>query len=122
MAGNPGPRVTDLDKFIGNQLRIHRILRGLSQEKLAQVVGLSFQQVQKYERGKNRISASKLFEICRYLKVPMESFMVRLTHDTQAPVEVDVCHATLEVNKLIHRLSPERRDKALTMLRAAFTP
>lgn len=63
-----------VDVHVGNRLRIRRSLLGLSQEKLAESVGLTFQQVQKYERGINRISAGRLFQFSRILDVPITYF------------------------------------------------
>ncbi|MCK6417401.1 MAG: helix-turn-helix domain-containing protein [Alphaproteobacteria bacterium] len=63
-----------VDVHVGNRLRIRRSLLGLSQEKLAEAVGLTFQQVQKYERGINRISAGRLFQFSRILDVPITYF------------------------------------------------
>ena len=58
-----------VDIHVGAMIRMRRKLLGVSQDQLATALGLSFQQVQKYERGFNRVSASKLYEIGRYLKV-----------------------------------------------------
>jgi transcriptional regulator with XRE-family HTH domain len=69
-ADGPNP----IDVHVGGRVRIRRAQRGLSQGKLAEGVGLTFQQVQKYERGANRISASKLFEMGRVLEVPVSYF------------------------------------------------
>ena len=55
-------------------MRLRRTLLGLSQDKLGQALGLTFQQVQKYERGANRIGASRLFELSRILDVPVSFF------------------------------------------------
>ena len=63
-----------VDTLVGNRVKIRRQLLGLSQEDLAKSIGLTFQQVQKYERGTNRISVSRLAEICRALKTPIEYF------------------------------------------------
>ena len=68
-ASGPGPN--RIDAHVGARVRLHRKMRGLSQEALAQRLGLTFQQVQKYERGAHRISASKLYEIARALEVPV---------------------------------------------------
>ncbi|MGO4705406.1 helix-turn-helix domain-containing protein [Microvirga sp. 2MCAF38] len=62
------------DRRIGQRVRLRRTAMGLSQEKLAQALGITFQQVQKYERGTNRIGASRLQEIARVLSVPVASF------------------------------------------------
>lgn len=63
-----------VDLHVGGRVRMRRKFLGLSQTDLAEALGLTFQQVQKYERGSNRISASKLFEIARTLKVPVAYF------------------------------------------------
>ncbi len=64
----------DVDRHVGARVRMRRILLGLSQEKLADALGLTFQQVQKYEKGTNRISASRLQQISGALGVPIEFF------------------------------------------------
>ena len=63
-----------VDLHVGSKVRVRRKFLGLSQTDLAAAIGLTFQQVQKYERGSNRISASKLFEISKYLKTPVVYF------------------------------------------------
>jgi transcriptional regulator with XRE-family HTH domain len=63
-----------VDLHVGARVRMRRRLRGVSQEKLADSLGLTFQQVQKYERGANRISASKLYEIAAALQTPVAYF------------------------------------------------
>ena len=68
--GTPNP----IDIHIGDRMRLCRCLRGLSQEKLAQQMGLTFQQIQKYEKGLNRVSASRLWDLCQLLQVDMNYF------------------------------------------------
>ena len=68
--GIPNP----VDIHVGSRVRLRRTLLGLSQEKLGEAVGLTFQQIQKYERGANRIGASRLFEFSRILDVPVSFF------------------------------------------------
>lgn len=63
-----------IDKQVGNQVRIRRLALGMSQTKLADAIGLTFQQVQKYEKGSNRISASRLQHIASVLQVPVSYF------------------------------------------------
>jgi transcriptional regulator with XRE-family HTH domain len=67
---NPNP----VDRHVGLRLRMRRKELGVSQERLAEVIGLTFQQVQKYERAANRISASKLWEVAQALEVPVAYF------------------------------------------------
>ena len=77
---NAGPKADNakqphpVDMHVGHRVRLRRIFLGYSQDKLARALGLTFQQVQKYERGANRISSSKLFELARLLDVPVGFF------------------------------------------------
>jgi len=68
--GTPSP----VDIHVGSRVRLQRTLLGLSQEKLGEAVGLTFQQIQKYERGANRIGASRLHEFSQILDVPVSFF------------------------------------------------
>jgi transcriptional regulator with XRE-family HTH domain len=70
MAKTPNP----IDKHVGSRVRMRRILLGLSQEKLGAALGLTFQQVQKYEKGTNRIGASRLQEISKTLNIAPSYF------------------------------------------------
>lgn len=63
-----------IDVHVGSRVRLRRTLLGMSQEKLGEALGLTFQQIQKYERGVNRIGASRLFDLARVLDVPISFF------------------------------------------------
>ncbi len=63
-----------IDRHVGGRVRMRRVMRGMSQEKLGEALGLTFQQVQKYEKGTNRIGASRLQQISRTLEVPPAFF------------------------------------------------
>jgi transcriptional regulator with XRE-family HTH domain len=67
-------KTNPIDAQVGNRVRIRRMLIGMSQERLGNLLGLTFQQVQKYEKGVNRIGAGRLFEIARILGVPIDFF------------------------------------------------
>ena len=67
-------RTTSFDKHIGKRLHAKRSELGVSQTALAGAVGVAFQQVQKYEKGTNRISAGRLWEVAKFLKVPIQYF------------------------------------------------
>jgi transcriptional regulator with XRE-family HTH domain len=60
-----------VDKYVGSRVRMRRIMLGMSQEKLGDALGLTFQQVQKYEKGTNRVGASRIQQISEILKVPV---------------------------------------------------
>ena len=63
-----------IDRHVGSRVRMRRMLAGVSQERLGEALGLTFQQVQKYEKGTNRISASRLQQIAKMLGVPVAFF------------------------------------------------
>ena len=72
-----------VDIHVGSRVRMRRMLVGMSQEKLGERLGLTFQQVQKYEKGTNRIGASRLFEISKVLDVPVSFFYEGLSANAQ---------------------------------------
>lgn len=67
-------RPNPMDVHVGSRVRLRRMLLGMSQEKLGDQLGLTFQQVQKYEKGVNRIGASRLFDLAKTLGVPIDYF------------------------------------------------
>jgi len=70
VTANPNP----VDIHVGSRVRLRRTLLGMSQKKLGNALGLTFQQIQKYERGANRIGSSRLFLLSRILDVPVSFF------------------------------------------------
>ncbi len=68
------PPIDPIDAHVGEKLRLARALRGLSQEKLAAFESLTFQQMQKYEKGSNRISTSRLYHLATHLRMPIPWF------------------------------------------------
>ncbi|MEA2860814.1 MAG: hypothetical protein QOC72_2853 [Methylobacteriaceae bacterium] len=72
-----------VDRHVGSRVRLRRMLLGLSQEKLGEALGLTFQQVQKYEKGTNRIGASRLQQISQFLKVEIAYFFEELPGEKQ---------------------------------------
>jgi transcriptional regulator with XRE-family HTH domain len=95
------------DAFIGSRVRIRRMLIGMSQERLGELLDLTFQQVQKYEKGVNRIGAGRLYDVARILGVPITYFYEGLDQ----PEEVEVAG-----------LSPEARGVALIIDQFADEP
>ncbi len=81
---NEGPNPIDI--HVGSRVRFRRTLLGMSQEKLASAIGLTFQQVQKYERGLNRIGASRLWEISTVLKTPISFFFEEMKNTNTTKV------------------------------------
>ena len=77
--GFPNP----VDVHVGARVRLRRTLLGLSQEKLGEAIGLTFQQVQKYERGANRVGSSRLYDLSRVLDVPITYFFDEMPNAVQ---------------------------------------
>ena len=67
-------RATETDRYVGGRIRERRIMLGLSQQQMADMIGVTYQQTHKYERGINRISAGRLYEIAQVLRVPLSYF------------------------------------------------
>jgi transcriptional regulator with XRE-family HTH domain len=79
-------RPNPIDAHVGSRVRLRRVLLGMSQERLAEQLGLTFQQVQKYEKGINRIGASRLFDLAHVLGVPVQFFYEKAPPTEGAPV------------------------------------
>ena len=69
-----GKKPDSIDMLVGRKIRVHRLSRGISQEALADALGITFQQVQKYEKGTNRVGSGRLFRIAGLLEVPVSAF------------------------------------------------
>jgi transcriptional regulator with XRE-family HTH domain len=104
-----------IDVRVGARLRLRRNMLGLSQEKLGEAIGLTFQQVQKYERGANRIGASRLYELSRVLDVPV-SFFFDDTDPVRAPAM-----SFAEPPAAAIESDPLRKPETLELVRAYFT-
>ena len=125
-----------VDAHVGGRLRLRRTLLGMSQEKLGNAVGLTFQQIQKYERGANRIGASRLFDMARALDVPVQFFFDDMpaepTGDTYRPIAGEPLgngespdpdpltkRETLELVRVYYRISnPNVRRKLFDLAKA----
>jgi transcriptional regulator with XRE-family HTH domain len=119
-----------IDLHVGKRLRRRRRLLGLTQQQLAEAVGIRFQQVQKYECGANRITASRLFELSTALSVPVQYFYEGLAtpeaaNDGAAPLVDDAIAAdvfsqkeTLELVRAYYRLGERPRRRLLDLAKA----
>jgi transcriptional regulator with XRE-family HTH domain len=127
-----------IDVHVGSRVRLRRTLLGMSQEKVGVALGLTFQQVQKYERGVNRIGASRLFDLARVLDVPIgfffddmpdsvgglgSSLRTRITGfaETQEGFEDDTVHKreTLELVRAYHRITePAVRKRVFDLIKS----
>lgn len=130
--GTPNP----IDVHVGRRIRLRRFLLGLSQEKLADMLGMTFQNVQKYERGAIRIGASRLWDIALVLKCPVQYFYDEMppavtrvsprnltrapAASIDAPDEEESRGAILTASRLLS-LEPDHR-RAVDSLIRALTP
>ena len=110
------PHPTDV--FVGRKVRESRISKGISQQRLGDHLGVSFQQVQKYERGINRIGCSKLWEISKMLGTPIEYFFEGLGGQT-VPANQSISGRTIKLAGQIDAI-PDReiRDQVLRLIQA----
>ena len=129
------PGVADpIDIHVGSRVRLRRTLLGLSQEKLGEAVGLTFQQIQKYERGANRIGSSRLHDLAHVLDVPVSFFFEDMsdqvkdrstpasnTPEDEAAVERNPLNRreTLELVRAYYRIaSPRVRKRVFELVKA----
>lgn len=125
---NPNP----VDVHVGSRVRMRRMLVGMSQERLGEQLGLTFQQVQKYEKGSNRISASRLYQMGRILGVPVQYFFEDLptehsglqpygfAENASEPVIMDFLTSSegLQLNKAFTQIKdPVVRRKVVELVR-----
>ena len=104
-----------VDIHVGARVRLRRTLLGMSQEKVGKALGLTFQQVQKYERGANRIGSSRLFQLSRILDVPVSFFF-----DEMAPETTRKADGMAEVNKQVFEIDKLSRRETLELVRAYY--
>src|SRR5947199_354545 len=108
--GVPDP----IDVHVGKRLRLRRNLAAMSQEQLGRASGLTFQQIQKYERGVNRMGASRLFQIGRLLDVPVAYFFEEMPADSR-PGFSDPAQAPLE-----GKADPLQKRETMELIRAWY--
>jgi transcriptional regulator with XRE-family HTH domain len=127
-----GKKPNPVDQHVGSRVRLRRMLLGMSQERLGESMGLTFQQVQKYEKGVNRIGASRLFQISKILDVPVQFFFEEApnagTHATPGMAEPDSetfileflnSREGLELNRAFVKISdPKVRKSVVDLVRA----
>ncbi|MBK8908362.1 MAG: helix-turn-helix transcriptional regulator [Rhodospirillales bacterium] len=114
-------RATDVDRFVGGRIRERRVMLGLSQQQMADMIGVTYQQAHKYERGINRISAGRLYEIAQVLRVPVSYFFDGVegpSGEEELSVRQRMC---LELSRNFTQIPSERHREALSQLARALT-
>ncbi len=118
--GRGSARASDADRHVGARIRERRIMLGLSQQQLAQMIGVTYQQAHKYERGLNRISAGRLFEIAQVLAVPISWFFEGMKAEI-VPAEISprqrMC---LELARNFAMIDNEKHQEALSQMARAL--
>lgn len=131
--GEPNP----VDVYVGSRIQVRRQMLGLTQEKLASLLGLTFQQVQKYEKGGNRIGASRMWDIAKVLGVNVEFFYADMPEDishqsprnlinsntqnlqdedTRTPIDPMLKTETLKLVEAYYKIKPKKlRDEFLNL-------
>ena len=116
----PANRASSIDRHVGTRIRERRIMLGLSQQQMADMIGVTYQQAHKYERGINRISAGRLYEITRVLNVPITYFFegLDITEDDETlNPRQRMC---LELARNFASISNQRHQEALSQLARAL--
>ena len=113
--GTPNP----VDVHVGGRVRLRRTLLGISQERLGDAVGLTFQQIQKYERGANRIGASRLYELSRILNVPVSFFFDDMPDELKTH-EGRFSAGLRDKERGTHEADPLARRETLELVRAYY--
>ena len=115
-----------VDRHVGRRVCDKRIALGYNQSDLGRALGLTFQQIQKYEKGANRISASKLWDIARFFKVDIAYFFEGLTTPTPGMAEGEAepfvhdfpaTRQTIEIGRLAPRLSSRQQKLVVDLMR-----
>ncbi|TXN15150.1 helix-turn-helix transcriptional regulator [Methylobacterium sp. WL122] len=114
---------TDGDRSIGSRIAAHRTAQGLSQTALGQALGVTFQQVQKYEKGRNRVGAARLQAIADFLDVPVSTFFDDPTESTDGKETIQHLLQDPEVMELVRTFGTisdqATRRSVLSIVRAA---
>ncbi len=125
-----------VDVHVGRRLRLRRTLQGMSQQKLGNALGLTFQQVQKYERGANRIGSSRLYQLSHILEVPVAYFFDEMDAGAEGAVpglseepaqsyeaERFAKRETLELVRAYYRIDdPQIRNRVFELTKALAGP
>ena len=117
----PNRRIIDFDIEIGRRIRVQRTLRDATQTELAKAIGITFQQIQKYENGRNRVGAGRLYRIARFLGVPVTAFFDGLEADSSANSQSAATLAYQELLTFVISPEGERLFRAFAQIRKKET-
>ncbi len=109
-------RAAETDRYVAGRIRERRIMLGLSQQQMADKIGVTYQQTHKYERGINRISAGRLYEIAQVLRVPLGYFFEGLGDRPEGGTLTGRQRMCLELARNFTRITNKRHQEALSRL------
>jgi transcriptional regulator with XRE-family HTH domain len=115
-----GQRANAADRHVGARIRERRVMMGLSQQQLARMIGVTYQQAHKYERGLNRISAGRLFEIAQVLGVPVSWFFEGLAAAAETHEMSTRQRMCLELARNFALIDNEKHQEALSQMARAL--
>ncbi len=114
-----GKGISPIDAYVGARVRLRRTLLGMTQTTLGDALGLTFQQVQKYENGKNRVSASRLYDLSRVLDVSIEHFFEDMPPEVAARSPAATKRGTAKKSPR-YEPNPMHRRETLELVRAYY--
>ena len=104
----------NFNKHLGNKLKLRRLALGLTQTKVAKAINVTFQQIQKYEKGTNGVSSIRLLQLSNYLKVPINYFFEDFSEYVINAEKAKESHMTVNYNflvKVYNELTPDQKIK-----------
>ncbi len=117
--------ISEMDKIIGRRIRLCRQSHKMSQTKLAKQVGIAWQQIQKYEGGKNRVSASMLWRIAEVFDLPVSYFFEHISEDIDEAEDLDVDLSKWRAAKIVEMysgLGDAEQDALFSFLKSLSLP
>ena len=112
-------RAREVDRHVGARMRERRVMLGLTQQEMAEIIGVTYQQAHKYERGINRVAAGRLYDIAQALGVPVNYFFDELDDRPQAAPTVHQ-RMCLELSRNFFQISNHRHRESLAQLARAL--
>ncbi len=116
---SPSPDASEIDRIVGERIRRRRVLLGLTQDQLADALGISYQQIQKYETGANRVSAGRLFKIAQTLEIRTGWFFEGIGDADRSAADSDGLASsrhTIELVRGFQRIEDDKQRMAVLAL------
>jgi transcriptional regulator with XRE-family HTH domain len=120
MAKTSNKSATKVDGIVGRNIRVHRLVKGLTQEELGEKLGVTFQQIQKYEKGTNRVGSGRLYGIADILEVPVAAFFeggeTKSKSRNSSPYDLLADPVSLRMVQAFSRISNSKARRAVLAL------